>query len=280
MTETVGTTAGASWPVASRKRRVLAGYLDYLLLGGPWAVAMWFLADSLPPLQRASFPLKLVIFFLLEVVALKLLMWSPGQYCLGIVAFRRSPFAAPQDSSAAKASYGVDPHLFFHERWWTMLFGVLAVLSGTKDLVRWTMWHVPLPVMGVQLTEQASIRLQVLVGAAEIFIGVAALRLNPLVLPVGLAVYGFQVVSTVLSWPLLPGWVETYVRERRSYQGLTPRPGEAEFMQAVVPIGMVVLGVVAALWSVFVGRRARQAGVPDLVLGPAGGQPAERSRGG
>lgn len=259
MSETIRSSTESSWPVALRKRRVLAGYLDYLLFGAPWAVAMWIVADSVPQLHRASFPVKVILFVILEALVLKLIKWSPGQHCLGIVAFQRSPFVSSHDPTSAKPSYFVEPYLFANGRWWTVLFGVLAVLSGAKDLARWTMWHAPLPIMGVELSAQLSVAVQALIGAAEILVGVAVLRLSALALPVGLTVYGFQLVSTVMSWRLMPKWVEAYVHDRRSYQGTVPRPGEIEFMQAVVPAAMVLFAVAAAGWLLLVGRRSRQA---------------------
>jgi hypothetical protein len=39
---------------------------------------------------------------------------------------------------------------------------------------------------------------------------------------------------------------------------MEPRPGEIEFMQAIVPIGMLLVAVVAVGWLLLVGRRLRR----------------------
>lgn len=208
-----------------------------------------------------SFPLKVLLFLALETLLVTLVKeWSAGQYCLGIVSYKRSPFASPSDPQSEKPSYLVDPWLSAHERWWTVLFGVLAILDGAKSLARWTMWHAPLPFMGAQLSSEASMAVQVCVGVIEVMVGVAVLRLKKVALPLGLVVYGFLLVSTVLSWQLLPDWVEHYVVARRSFQGLSPRPGEIEFMQALVPMGTLFVAVVATGWLILIGRRAHHAG--------------------
>ena len=257
MAWTPGDAPTPRWPFASRRRLLLAIYLDYLLFGAPWTIAAAALERFWPSLDRLSFPLNLAFFLVLEFVLMARVRWSPGQYCLGIVASERSAFApiGPDE----KPVYLVDPWLLAHERWWTLLFGVLTILDGAKAIARWTMWHAPVPFMGVLLPFEASVAVMVLFGVAETWVGVAALTLRPIVGPLGLAVFGALAASSVLSWGLMPEWVERYVVARRTHAGMTPRPGEIELMQVVIPSVNLGAALVAAIWAVGLGGRAKRA---------------------
>ncbi len=247
------------WSAASRKRRFLAAYLDYLFFGAPWTVAIWALAALWPALQQFSFSLNILLFLVFEALLVTVVKWSPGQYCLGIVSRQHISFASLPDFRGPTPTYLVDRWLYTHERWWTLLFGVLAVLDGAKSLARWTFWQAPFPFLGTHPSAEASIAVQLFVGAAEVTVGITVLRLKWAALPLGLVVYGLLFVSTLLSWQLLPGWIEEHVVARRSLQGRSPRPGEIAFMQTFVPVGTVFAAGVATAWLALIGRRAQQA---------------------
>jgi hypothetical protein len=247
------------WPAASRRRLMLAAYLDYLLLGAPWTIGVWALEAFWPALGRLSLPLRIGYFLVLEAILLGPVKWSPGQYCMGIVAWKRSAFADPRDPDTVKPSYLVDPWLKANGRWWTVLFGVLVIEDAARSISRWTMWHAPMPVMGMQLSSEATIAFQILFGLVEVAVGVAVLRLKPVAMPLGLAVYGFMIASTVLSWELLPAWLEQAVTAKRAFLGRPTRPGEIGFMSEFVPVGTVIAGVVALGWLGLIWRRARRA---------------------
>ena len=257
------------WPVASAKRLLLSGYLDYLLFGAPWAIAVWALESSWPALPRLSLPLRLCYFLVLEATLLGPLKWSPGQYCLGIVAWKRSPFADPRDPETVHPTYLVDPRIKSNERWWTVLLGVLSILDAAKSISRWTLWHAPMPVMGMQLSSEATIAFQILLGVAEVAVGVAVLRLRPAALMLGLVVYGFLIVSILLSWDLLPAWIEQAVTAKRASLGRTSRPGEIGSMSTLVPVATLVSCCVALGWVALVARRARKADATGSTVGEA-----------
>ena len=238
---------------ASWQRRLLACFLDYLLFGVPWALVVWSLGKTLP--STLSFLIGLAVFMGLEALLLQV-GWSPGHWLLGI---RRVVVADPLAASGTRSSWIVDPWLKSNEKWWTMLFGVLAILDGAKSLVRWSMWTPPIPFLGFQLDEATSAWVLVALGVFECAIGWAALRLRQELLPVGLTYYVLTIGSTLLSWRLWPAWVEKYTLARRAYQGLPLRDGEVELMQRLIPGSMVVGGILLGLWMLLVAWRIHRA---------------------
>ena len=247
------------WPPASQKRRVLAWYLDFLLFGSPWAILVWGFSQVFPFLAKLSLPISLLLFLPLESLLLRLISWSPGHWLLAIRRLPADPFAPPEASERRRARYVVEPWLKSNERWWTILFGVLLILDGAKSLVRWTMWTPPIPFMGVQLDEAASIVAMLAFGALKCALGYAALRLRPWMLLLGAAYYVLDLSSTLLSWRLLPGWVERYQIARRAYQGVPVREGEGEMMQRMLPGGIIVLAFLMIIWMLFAASRIRRA---------------------
>ena len=247
------------WPFASRKRLLLAVYLDYLLLGAPWTVAAEAVEQFWPGVKQLSTPLKFVFFLVAESILYSQVRWSPGQACLGIVAIERTPFAAPIGGRPPKPIYLVEPWLKANERWWTIVYGVYLILDGAKSIARWTFWHAPMPFMGQQLPTQLSIAVSILQGLVQWWAAVAALRLSTLARPLGLALFAVIAADTLLSWRLLPSWIEDHVIARRAYQGAVPRPGEVEFMQLAIPWVTLATAFVGVLWAIVIGLRARRA---------------------
>jgi hypothetical protein len=247
--------AALDWIPASRKRVLLAAYLDFLLIGAPLTVGLWTLTGHWPALQSASFPIRVLVFFLIESILLAKVRWSPGFSALGMAVSARSPDSFPSDPQRLKPVHVVDRWLIRNERWWTVLFGVLLILDGVKGVVRWTMWHVPMPFMGVQVSMATSLAITVAMGCAAVALGAGILRLRTFSVPLGLSYYGINLLSFLMSWSLLPGWIAEYTMARRAHRGLSPRPGEIEFMQTWIPAGSVVLLAMGLFLVVLVRRR-------------------------
>lgn len=237
-------------PIASRKRLLLAVYLDYLLFGAPWAIVIWWLSAIVPALGREPWYLKLLFFAALETMALRLVAWSPGYALLGIT---------PLTPSTGRPVYAVDPRVKAGECWWTMAFGVLLILDGAKSISRWTLWSPPAPFFGIQPGPVSSAVVSIGLGALGLAVGAAALRLSPHLLSLGIAQTAIFSLSSLLSWSLWPAWIRDYIIARRAYQGGDVRPGEIEFMTALYPIGVVVLGVAMMAWLLLVVARIRGA---------------------
>ena len=119
------------WLLASRKRRLLAIYVDFVLFSAVYGVAHHFAEELL-----SGNVYKLLGFALLE--ACLLLGWkrSVGLHFLSI---RR----------AEEGKLLVDPAIYQRESWLTIFLGVLLLLDGSKAFVRWTTFAVPRPSFGI-----------------------------------------------------------------------------------------------------------------------------------
>lgn len=255
-----GHTEGASF-----KRRLLAWYVDLLLYSGPYGILLWVVADVVPDVPLISWPVKIAIFVGYEFVLLRFVGTTPAYWALGI---RPGPLlipGGPDVPQEIRTALVNDPWIKLNERWWTMAFGVLCVLDGAKAFVRWTMWTPPGYLFGVQLGTATSGLISLVSGALLCAVGIAALRLDRKVLPLGLAFYGYSLLSTVAGWKHYPDWIEQYVFARKAYQGRTVGEGEVEFMQSIVPPMAVGWMVVMILWLIVVSLRVYSARRPETV---------------
>ncbi len=247
------------WPLASKKRLLLALYLDYLIFCAPWGIAFWVLTTSILDVEREPFGLRFILFALLETLFLKFIKWSPGQRLLGVRDSVTIDPAIPIEKGGKSIVKVVEPWLKSNERWWTILFGVLAILNGSKSMVRWTLWDPPTPFFGIQLEATSSVFLMIILGAFECTVGMAALRLRPFVLPMGALYYSSNLISVLVSWHLWPDFIEKSQIARRQYQGIPIRPGEIETMQALAPTALVFFPIAILVYLAIVYLRVRKA---------------------
>jgi hypothetical protein len=253
-----GFFVGSAPPRASRPRRLLAVYLDYLLFGALWALLLWAASRLFPGIARLHPAVKAVVFVLGEGLLLRFARRSPGHALLGIrMAVSRSYLDSGQ-SSLLSPELVIEPRLLYTERWWTILFGVLAILEGAKGAVRWTMFTPPAPFFGVQTSYGVSALLFLAFGILEILAGVAALRFWRSLLPLAAAAYGLAALSAILSWELWPEWIASSVRSRRAWQGVPVREGEIELLQAIMPALTVAVPAMFVLWAFVIHLRARR----------------------
>ncbi len=245
---------------ASGRRQLLAVYLDYLLFGGLWALAVWALGPRFAGVTREALVAKTLLFAVVEIALVRFAPWSPGNALLSIELPGSELLYPP---GPARPSVPMVPErLLRAETWWTVLFGVLAILSGVKQAIRWTVAAPPTPWFGLELPAAGSGALCVAVGVLECLVGAAALRLRPAVLPLSAAVHGASIASAVLAYDALPAWIAEYVTAWRAHQGLPPSPGDAAEAARWMPPLFVLLPVLALAWSVFVWRRARRPPAP------------------
>ena len=226
---------------ASRKRILLAVYLDYLVLTPFLTLGLYLTTGrfDLPSWQE-------VITFLIYEAVLYRLTDSPGFVLLSISKAGRS--VHPQGQfPVAVGTLLVDPQVYFHEHWHTMLIGLLFVLEGSKQLVRWAMWIPPLPVFGMATNPTSFAVYSVILGTLLMYTGYLFFRLRRLGLWLGIGIAASTAISAVLSWNQWDGIGRELIIRRRSFQGLPVRPGEIEFMQAILPealVGFLLLSIV------------------------------------
>lgn len=238
------------WPPASKTRRILAVYVDFLLFSVVIALVSWVLAKVDPSLAVAPLWVQITTFLVVEAIILKVVAWSPGHWSLGV--YRANvPGLGPKPI--------VNPSIANTERWWTMLLGVLIVLEGTKMAVRWALWHPPVPFMGIQLELAASTMLSVVMGAMLSAIGLFVLRCHTKAALLGMALYAISLISSVLSYELWSSWAAADVVARREYQGLPVREGEIETIRHWMPMLVVAGPALMFAWLFAVSRRFSRA---------------------
>lgn len=210
----------------SKKRKFLAWYIDFLFFLSLWALLEHFIGNR----HSIPFWVPYVLFISVRFITTKYL-GSIGMTFLGI---------SNEDGT-------VDQHTWSNETVVTIFLGVISVLEGTKQLVRWTEYFIAQPAFGFLLSEPTQIALQLLYGCIYTLAGYWILKLDIRGLYLGLSVAIINIASDILSWNLWDGVVKDMVIARRSIQGIPVRDGEIEFMQSIMPEGMLVASSLAVL---------------------------------
>ena len=223
---------------ASKKRILLSVYLDYLFFAVLWELLVYFTW----PDRNLPFWAEFLTFGILEAVVY--VRW--GSFGMHILSIDR-------------ATRQVDPLIYRHETWLTMLLGVLLFLEGTKQLVRWTQYVVAQPAFGFMLDLPTQVAVNVVTGAVSVCAGYLFLKLHRSGFWIALAVGIVAIISYVLSWPLWDQAVAQLATVRRQHQGLPVRQDEIEFMQAIVPEALIALMGLALVAVSFTYGRFRSA---------------------
>lgn len=208
---------------ASKKRLVLAWYIDFLLFMALWGLLSYFIGlDSSIP-----FWAPYLAFVIIRTVATRLI-GSIGYSFLSI----------------DKDSLCVNPGLLGRENWLSMLLGVLLILEGTKQLVRWTQIFVSQPAFGFFPDDGTQILIHIVTGGLCILAGYWFLKLDIRGFITGIGVALINLISDGLSWGLWDPVVEKMLMARKELQGLPVREGELEFMQSLMPEGLIAAALV------------------------------------
>jgi hypothetical protein len=94
----------------------------------------------------------------------------------------------------------VDPQVYFHEHWQTILIGLLFVAEGSKQIVRWAMWIPPLPLFGIATNPTTFAAYSMVLGSLLMFTGYLFLRLKRVGVWLGIGIAALMAVSTTMSW--------------------------------------------------------------------------------
>lgn len=222
----------------SKKRLVLSWYIDFLFFMTLWGIVSYLFHFE------ASLPdwVPYLLFMIIRTIS--------GKY-IGSIGY--------QFLSLDKESRTVNKIIFERETWLTILLGVLFILEGTKQLVRWTQMFVPMPFFGFFPDQATQVTIHIIFGIASILTGYWFLKLNIKGLYLGVTVALMSIVSDALSWSLWDPAVEKMVVARRELQGLPVRNGEIEFMQSLFPEGMVTAASLAIIAMIFSYKRFKYA---------------------
>ncbi len=211
---------------ASKKRLLLAWYIDFLFFMTLWGLLTYFLSleNSLPIWA------PYLTFLIVRTLATKFI-GSIGYSFLSI----------------DKDNLSVNPNILSTENWLSILVGVVLLLEGTKQLVRWTQVFVSQPAFGFFPDESTQVLIHLLFGVFSILAGYWFLKLDIRGFIAGMAVTIASLISDGLSWKLWDPVIEQMVLSRREVEGLPVREGEIEMMQSLMPEGLVVFAVVSMI---------------------------------
>ena len=222
-----------------RRRMLLAVYLDLLLF--------FALTQPLSWLSRQALQLDVGVgalaigFVVCELFALRFGRASPGCWALGIV--------------HADGVRRVLPAWREREAWWTLLVGALGVLSGAKEVTRWTQGLPPPPFMGLPLSWDEAAAVVTVSGLLSMGAALGVLRTSARAAWLGALLSALGAVSWLASWRQIPAWVEARTIARRALQGIPVREGEIARMQWILPGGALVGSIVGGVWLLCAWRR-------------------------
>lgn len=223
---------------ASKKRLFLSWYIDFLFFMTLWGLLSYFLVmDAALP-----FWVPYLLFVVIRAIS--------GKY-IGSIGY--------MFLSINKETKTITPSIFERENWLTILLGVLLILEGTKQLVRWTQMFVSQPIFGFFPDDVTQVLVHVLLGVSSILAGYWFLKLNIKGFYLAVSVAIVNIASNALSWNLWDPVVEKMVLARRELQGLPVRDGEIEFMQSLFPEGMLLAASLAVVAMLFTWKRFKNA---------------------
>lgn len=243
-------TQRGEWPAASWKRKLLAVYVDFLIFSTAFGIGVHAITSSELPrfVQYAAFAL-------LEVFLLSVCKKSVGYWFLSISRFTSEAPTGPEGSkedTGKTLHWVVDPVIFGRESWLTMLLAVLFVLDGTKSMVRWTTFGIPEPWFGFQPGHEIHAAISIMTGALLVYVGYGCFALKRVGLWIGISVMVVVFSSILASWQLWDDYARETVIARQEHFGLPVDERKIQFMQAIVPEGLLgyTTVIVVALASV------------------------------
>ena len=223
----------------SRKRQLLALYLDYLVFSAVFQPVAWALRSMAP---ADNWLLSLAVFLGLRGVAWALKLVTPGQWALGI-----------HGGQVAT----VEPRILERERWWTATAGTLLVLEGSKNVVRWTQGLPVEPLLGLASPEWIATVAITILGGLNVAAGLLVLRTRSAGAAIGIGVLGAEVLAAMIHREAFQQWAGQAVVARRALQGLPVREGEVEMMQSLTATVLPVVIAVGVIWLMAVAVRFR-----------------------
>ena len=205
----------------SRKRVLLAVYIDYLIFTAAYQPVAWALRSVAP---ASNWFVALAVFAVLRGVASLLNRSSPGTWSLGI---------RYESHLGMRPRAVLNERLVARSRWWTLAAGTLLVLEGSKNAVRWTQGLPIEPLLGAGTPHGMAAASITLLGLANIVAGALTLRTRVAGAALGIAVLAGEFAATVANREAFERWAADAVVARRGLQGIPVRDGEIEMMQTV-----------------------------------------------
>ena len=233
-----------AWVIASRKRYLLALYIDYLIVGSLWALVQFLVAWSVPAAGVLPAWGRWALFGLFELTATRFDGIALGARVLSM---RRFSYRGAEGSGRPLRGrlWFVDAWTKRHESWLSMIAAFLFVSDGVKSAVRWTMWNPPQPFFGLVLDDFASTIAYVGMGGLEVWIGYLLFTLHRRAFAGAIAYTAALAASVVTSWDLWDAFLAGMIARRQEYLGTGRAAERVQAFQALMPealvAGMVLL---------------------------------------
>lgn len=225
---------------ASFKRLLLAIYIDFLVYASVLYVPSWLVSEALEIDPSA---LTWAVF-----VAVEAGVWLAGRGSVGRWALGIGP----------RPDLLVEPGLTTRERWWTLLAGVLLVLEGSKNLVRWTEGLPIAPLLGPDLSHVVAAATISALGLLNVGAGLLVLRTSWVGAVLGAVIIVAETAGTLLHRDAFRQWAADNVVTRRALQGLPVRPDEIATMQMLTTDVMPGVMALGAVWLIAVAVRFKR----------------------
>ncbi|MGN7612273.1 hypothetical protein ACQZV8_09335 [Magnetococcales bacterium HHB-1] len=217
----------------SKVRLLLSLWFDFQFFA-----VIWFYGALLLALSKASSDMSTMVFAFIPLRVI-LLYWgafpTPGEWLLGV-----------------KKGRSDDPSLIEQQHILTLLFGILLILEGCKNMVRWVQLDVAVPAMGVIVDPMIQPYWNVGAGIIGLVIGVLFLRLHPWAVRLYTATSFLTLTALISQWEAWDALVVEMVVSRRAVQGIAVKEGEIAFMQSLIPeifVGFVIFALIALLFA-------------------------------
>lgn len=247
-----------SFSTASRKRRLLAIYIDFVLFSSVLILfegLLLYLFDSVASLVWWQ---KLIFFSLIELPLLRFVRWSPGHWLLGIRVLEGPGPVGERHLRDGERLAVVDPALEARESAWTMALGTLLLIEGSKALSRWVGGEPSILMGALGLPALWTGALSLLSGALFIFVGGAVLRLHRNAIWGILVLVCAQFSLLVVAWGELGSTAaDRFAARRKRVRAEAP----TEFVDLMLTAGpWIALGkeLVTGLWGLKVARDIRR----------------------
>ena len=259
-----------AWVIASRKRYLLALYIDYLIVGSLWALVQFLVAWSVPAAGVLPAWGRWVLFGLFELTATRFDGIALGARVLSM---RRFSYRGAEGSGRPLRGrlWFVDAWVKRHESWLAMILALLFVSDGVKSAVRWTLWNPPQPFFGLALNDFASTIAYVVMGGLEVWIGYLLFTLYRRAIAGALAYTTALAASVVASWGLWDPFIAEMITRRQEYLGAGRAAERVAAFQALMPEALVA--GLALLLALLIVLAVRYRGLPERP------EPRERTAG-
>lgn len=210
---------------ASRKRLLLAVYLDFILFSAVIGLLDYFFIPEGTP-----FYAKFAVFLVIEALLMAKFQ-TFGKWCLGVYRFRD-----PSSQLEGQNVLFVRRDVKSQETFLTIFVGVLLLLDGLKGVVRWTEEFVPFPFFGFEMSLGLYITYEIVFGLLFVFAGIYVLKLTQKGWWLAVALLSFNLSLAVFQGETLTTYFKAKQEIRRQNRGQPPGDPRVEQMAKFIPI--------------------------------------------